>query len=99
MIAPHYTVIWAPEIERRIADYWVRSDSAERNRLTKIVHSIDHELSAAPERTGEMLEREATTRFWVLSEFDPPVRVVFEFSPGDRIVSVLLLTLHGRRVY
>lgn len=94
MISPRYTVVWLPGIEKGLTTYWVRADSAERERITKVVHLIDRVLSMAPERQGSPDALEPDVRLWEVLDFPPCVRVAFRLSAEGRLVRVIRLSFY-----
>lgn len=94
MILPRYTVIYSSGIESDLADLWVRFDSAQRRRLTVLMHVVDQELATIPERKGELADWDPAVRVWTLPDFDPPIRVTFKVLPDDRKVLLLNVILY-----
>lgn len=97
MIAPRFTVIWLPDVEAGLADYWSAADSRERSRATDVVHVIDRVLALAPENQGTPDDLEPGVRIWVFRDVPPPVRVAFRLSMKDRLVHVIRVTFFDAR--
>jgi len=88
-----HTVLWSGDVQGDFTELWVDSDSSRRNRLTDIANTVDRELAVSPEALGELLPSEPELRVWELPGFSPPVSVVYEVLPDDRVVRVLRLRL------
>jgi hypothetical protein len=79
----NYTVVWKPEAERRLATIW--NQSTDRNAIAKATHVIDKTLGRDPQEAGESREE----GFRIL--FERPLGVMFEVSPDDRTVRVVVV--------
>ena len=74
-------------------DVWLKSDSAMRQHLTEVAHTIDHELSVAPSRRGRPLPADPGAWFWTFFLDALHVDVVYEVFPDDRLVRVIRLAI------
>jgi hypothetical protein len=75
-----YTVIWSPEAEQALAALWLHAP--DRAAVTAAAYRIDQRLTNDPDQQGAA--RSPGVRILV----EPPLAVLFEVSPLDRIVRV-----------
>jgi hypothetical protein len=76
-----YTVVWKPSAQRRLAEIWM--STSDRAAIARTADDIDRMLGTQPLQIGE--SREVNSRILV----EPPLAVVYDVSPDDRLVSVL----------
>jgi hypothetical protein len=75
-----YTVVWAPDAEEELVRIWIRSGS--RQHVTSATDKIDRLLRMQPQSQGEPW-------FDKLTLHVPPLLVVYEVIPDDRIVRII----------
>ena len=75
-----YTVVWVPAAEQTLANIW--NHAADKDDITDATYRIDTALANDPETKGKPFRQ-----FWVRNE--PPLAVLYEIIPDDRMVRVL----------
>lgn len=75
-----YTVCWTPSAENDLADIWLKS--LDRAAVTDAANRIDRILEQEAATAGAI--RHDGNRHLIV----PPLVVVFDFSPDDRMVIV-----------
>lgn len=90
-----FTVTWTRELEDEYAACWIAAGPAERQRLTELANCIDRELRFSADLQGARLPSRPDYRVWQLPGTLPPVVVVFEVRPADRIANVLQIRFPG----
>ena len=83
----NYTVSWSNECEAKLIELWL--DSGDTEAITKSCNRIDALLATDPMNCG----REKHEGLREMRE--PPLRVLYEISPDDRLVQVVGLRLVG----
>jgi mRNA-degrading endonuclease RelE of RelBE toxin-antitoxin system len=84
-----YTVLWVPQAEQRLAALWL--SAPDREAVTTAAHRIDQQLRSNPEDQGEA--RSVGQRVLI----DPPLGVIFQVQPEDRVVYVLTVWRFDKR--
>lgn len=75
-----YTVTWVPDAEEELVRIWIRSGS--RNAVKSAADKIDKRLRKNPDQHGVPYGNK-------LSLHLPPLLVVYEIIPDDRIVRIV----------
>lgn len=75
-----YTVTWLPPALSELARLW--NQASDRQAVTDAANDIDRELSVDPDQKGRTFGRHRIFRA-------PPLVVVFEVIPDDRLVRIL----------
>jgi hypothetical protein len=75
-----WTVTWLPSAEQTLTNLWLQA--ADRGAVTTAANQIDQDLAYDPLSTGE--SRDGDTRIHTV----PPLAVLFDVDPGDRMVTV-----------
>ena len=79
-----YTVVWKPEAERRLAEFWMQADDPER--FADAANLIERELAVNLDSVGE--QRIGSIRVVIV----PPVGMHFRVNADDRQVLVLTVS-------
>lgn len=95
-MSARFTVTWVPELRDSLAQRWLDSVAHGRKRLTQISNRIDRELKFSPARHGVAVTDRPGFRLWRIPDIEPPILVVFEVRPDDRIVEVVQILLFER---
>jgi hypothetical protein len=78
-----WTVSYRPTAKDRLATLWL--DAANKREITSAADLIDRILLRSPLTAGE--SREGNSRLLIV----PPLSVVFDVYPDDRLVDVLYI--------
>lgn len=92
-MSARFTVTWEQELHDQFARRWLAAIHSERIRLTEIADRIDRLLRHSPARRGHAITQRPGFRVWRVPDIEPPVLVVFEVRPDDRIVNVVQILL------
>lgn len=92
---PRFTVVYTPDVQDGLTEYWLAADSAERRRITRVVDLIDRVLEMAPEQQGDVAPPDTDSRVWEVRELPPPFRVSYQLRVEDRLVRVIGITFFG----
>jgi hypothetical protein len=88
-----FTVTWDDEAAAELAERWLASSSAERSHLNRCINHIDAALRENAHQKGAVLRGSEPLRFYAAAVIPghPPIGVVYQTSPDDRLVKVLEL--------
>lgn len=87
-----YTVIWSPDVENELCEYWPAGGPVERRFLTELSDRIDQDLAVGAERLGIATGDDEFLKRYTFYFLGADVLVEFRLSMDDRLVNILRIT-------